>query len=224
MYSFLRNKSVLYVEDELDVLKNISTLLSSFFANFYTAADGLSALDLFYSKDIDLLLVDIELPKMNGIELIKQIRETNHDIMVIVISAYTRTDYLLESVELGLSKYIVKPLTSKKIHLLLDMINRHYSKDNLIMLTPEIKLDREASVVQYLDTEYSLSRKELDFLVIIAYKKKISYDEISNLWENATPTENAIRSYIKHLRQKLPAGILKNRSGIGYYIEETPKV
>ena len=67
MYHFLRDKSVLYVEDELDVLKNISTLLSGFFQKFYTASDGFSALELYDEKHIDVLLVDIELPKMNGI-------------------------------------------------------------------------------------------------------------------------------------------------------------
>ena len=219
MYSFLKDKSVLYVEDELDVLKNIATLLSSFFQNFYTAADGLSALELFDSKHIDLLLVDIELPKMNGIELIKQIRAVDQEVMIIIVSAYTKTDYLLESVELGLSKYIVKPLTSKKIHALLNTVNTYYAQNDIINLSDLIEIDQISSTVKYADSIYPLSKKELDFLLMMAQKKMISYDEIANLWEDTIPTENAIRSYIKHLRKKLPPGILKNRNGIGYYIE-----
>jgi len=219
MYSFLKDKSALYVEDELDVLKNISTLLSGFFKHFYTASDGLQALEQFDRKHVDLILVDIELPKMNGIELIKQIRETNQDILVVIISAYTKTDYLLESVELGLTKYIVKPLTSKKIHTLLDVVNKHFSLNDMILLSPGIELDKHASVVRYDKEEYALSKKELDFLMIMASQRMVSYDEISSLWEDTVPTENAIRSYIKHLRKKLPAGVLKNRNGIGYYIE-----
>ena len=219
MYSFLKDKSVLYVEDELDVLKNISTLLSGFFQNFYTAADGLSALELFDSKRIDLLLVDIELPKMNGIELIKQIRAVDQEVMIIIISAYTKTDYLLESVALGLSKYIVKPLTSKKIHALLDTVNTHYAQNDIINLSELVEIDKISSTIKYADSVHMLSRKELDFLLMMAHKKMISYDEIADLWKDTIPTENAIRSYIKHLRKKLPPGILKNRNGIGYYIE-----
>ena len=219
MYDFLKDKSVLYVEDEPDVLKNISTLLSSFFHRFYTAADGLSALTRFDSTHIDLLLVDIELPKMNGIELIKQIREANKEVMIIIISAYTKTDYFLESVSLGLSKYIVKPLTSKKIHALLDTVNTHYAQSDTIKLSHHIEINQIASVIRYDSISHTLSKRELDFLIMIAQKKMISYDEIANLWEDTIPTENAIRSYIKHLRKKLPPGILKNRSGIGYYIE-----
>ncbi len=219
MYNFLKDKSVLYVEDELDVLKNISTLLSSFFQHFYTASDGVSALELFDRKHIDLLLVDIELPKMNGIELIRQIRAVDQKVMIIVISAYTKTDYLLESVELGLSKYIVKPLTSKKIHLLLDTVNAHYAQSDEVHLMDDIVIDQISSTVKYADTAHSLSKRELDFLLMLAHKKMISYDEIADLWEDTIPTENAIRSYIKHLRKKLPPGILKNRNGVGYYME-----
>jgi len=60
---------------------------------------------------------------------------------------------------------------------------------------------------------------ELDFLVMLALRRMVSYDEIASLWKDTIPTENAIRSYIKHLRKKLPPGILKNRNGVGYYIE-----
>ncbi len=218
MYNFLRDKSVLYVEDELDVLENISALLGNFFQHFYAASDGLSALALFDQKHIDLLLVDIELPKMNGIELIKQVRAVDQEVMIIVVSAYTKTDYLLESVELGLSKYIVKPLTSKKIHTLLDTVNAHYAHNDIIKLSDRIEIDQISSLIKYDDQTHPLSKRELDFLMMMAHKKMISYDEIATLWEDAIPTENAIRSYIKHLRKKLPVGMLKNRNGIGYYI------
>ncbi|HIP62245.1 MAG TPA: response regulator transcription factor, partial [Sulfurovum sp.] len=213
MYNFLKDKSVLYIEDELDVLKNISTLLSNFFGDFHTASDGVRALEIFNKEPIDLLLVDIELPKMNGIELIKHIRKTDKDVPIIVISAYTKTDYLLESVELGLNKYIVKPLTSKKIHELLEKTNRYFSQDGIISLSNEVSLNKSTSVVSHGGEEYALSAKELDFLDLLAHKRMVSYDEIATLWEDTIPTENAIRSYIKHLRKKLPAGLLKNRNG-----------
>jgi len=219
MYESLSNKTALYVEDERDVLENISALLGNFFKHFYTASDGVEAFDIFETHQIDLLLVDVELPKMNGIELIKKVRGTDKEVMIIVVSAYTKTDYLLESVELGLSKYIVKPLTSKKIHMLLDMVSQQESERNIIHLTPKVSIDKVTSVVMHDETSHTLSKKELDFLLILAQKKMLSYTEIAFLWEDAVPTENAIRSYIKHLRKKLPVGILKNRNGIGYYLE-----
>ena len=219
MYDYLKNKNVLYIEDELDVLRNISTLLRNFFKKIYVAADGESALATFKEKEIDILLVDIELPRMNGIELIKTIRKTHKDIPVVIISAYTKTDYLLESVELNLDKYIVKPLTSQKIHDLLERLNQDFTNENIKKITSDVVLNKRTSTVIFSDQEHSLTNKEFQFLSILAKKKMVHYDEVQALWGDQTPSQNAIRSCIKQLRKKLPEGFLKNRNGIGYYIE-----
>jgi DNA-binding response OmpR family regulator len=219
MYEYLKDKSVLYVEDEVEVLSNISKLLSNFFKNFYTAKDGLEALDIFYNNDIDIMLVDIEMPKMSGIELIKEIRQTHENVKIIIISAYTNTDYLLESVEFNLSKYIVKPLTSDKIHMLLDTLNNYYKNHNSITLLCGIELDRATLKLTYDNQEHIITKKEFYFLERLATSKMVTYYDIISLWTDGVPSDNAIRSFIKHLRKKLPEGILKNRSGEGYFIE-----
>ena len=219
MYDNLKDKTVLYVEDELDVLRNISTLLRNFFAKIYIAADGESGLQTFQEKHIDILLIDIELPKMNGIELIKKIRKENKDIPIIIISAYTKTDYLLESIELNLDKYIVKPLTSKKIHLLLEKLNDDFSDNDTVELVEGILLHKSLSIVSFDGVEKDLTRKELAFLKVLAKKKVIHYERVYSLWEGDTPTQNAVRSFIKQLRKKLPDGLIKNKNGIGYSVE-----
>ncbi len=219
MYDFLKDKTALYVEDELDVLKNISELLSNFFGAFYTASDGKDGYEMFLGHKIDVLLVDIELPKINGIELIKKIRKTHKDIPIVVISAYTKTDYLLDSIELKLDQYIVKPLTSKKIHELLEKLNKRFVDDNLLELTTGVFIDKNKSTVSFGDVEHSLSKRELELLTILSQVKIINYDEINALWEDEVPTQNAIRSFIKYLRKKLPENLLKNRNAFGYAIE-----
>jgi YesN/AraC family two-component response regulator len=112
MYEVLKSKTLLYIEDDKEVLSNISKLLSNFFLKIFTASDGLDGYEIFQKNSIDIVLVDIELPSLSGIEVIKRIRKTHPTLPIVVISAYTKTDYLLESVELKLDKYIVKPLTS----------------------------------------------------------------------------------------------------------------
>jgi len=221
MYDYLKDKTALYVEDELDVLQNISELLSNFFHVFYTASDGESGYEIFLEHKIDVILVDIELPKMNGIELIKKIRKTHKEIPIVIISAYTKTDYLLESVELKLDQYIVKPLTSIKIHELLKKLDTVFSSQTVIILVPGVWIDQKISTIAFDDKRYFLTKRELGFLSIVAKNKFISYDEMGALWEDEVPSQNAIRSYIKHLRKKLPPGLLKNRNGMGYSIEQT---
>ncbi len=219
MYNLLKDKTALYIEDERDVLRNISELLSNFFGSFYTASNAERGYEIFLDNDIDVLLVDIELPKMNGIELIKKIRKLDKNIPIVVISAYTKTDYLLESIELNLDKYIVKPLTSRKIHILLKSLNEDFIDHDTFYFNDDVILYKKRSVIKSSGVEYNLSKKELKFLSILKEQKVITYDEILLLWEDDVPTENAIRSFVKYLRKKLPENLLKNRNGIGYYIE-----
>jgi len=221
MYDFLKDKTALYVEDELDVLKNISELLSNFFGAFYTASDGELGYKAFLNHEIDVLIVDIELPKMNGIELIKKIRQTHKDIPIVVISAYTKIDYLLDSIELKLDQYIVKPLTSKKIHEFLDKLNKVFIDEDIIELSAGVLIDKNTLTLSSGEIKHALSQREFLVLSILAQNKIITYDEIDALWEDEVPTRNAVRSFIKHLRKKLPEGLLKNRNGFGYMIEGT---
>lgn len=217
MYDYLKNKNALYVEDEPDVLKNIHELLKGFFSTFYTARDGESGYQVFIDNKIDVMLVDIELPKLNGIDLIKKIRKTNKNIPIIVISAYTKKDYLLESIELNLTKYIVKPLTSPKIHQILKKLDKKFAVNNTVELLDGVFLYRESAMVRFDNKQHKLTKKELSILDILSRRKSISYNEIYNLWED-TPSQNAIRSCFKQLRKKLPANFIKNINGIGYYI------
>lgn len=219
MYKFLKDKTVLYVEDELEVLRNISTLLNNFFETVYLAPDGEAGLQLFTEKNVDVLLVDIELPNMNGIELIKRIRRDHHNIPIIIVSAYTDKNYLLDAVELKLSKFIVKPLTSNKIQVLLNALNEHFSIYDEISLTPEITILKSESAVRFNSSKNKLTQKELGFLLTLARKKAITYDEIHMLWKGDTPTQNAVRTFVKQLRKKLPDRTIKTANDLGYFIE-----
>ena len=219
MYDFLKDKTALYVEDELDVLKNISELLSHFFKAFYTASDGELGYKAFIEHQIDVVIVDIELPKMNGIELIRKIRKTHKDIPIVVISAYTKTDYLLDSIELKLNQYIVKPLTSKKIHEFLEKLNKAFIDEDIIELSAGVLIDKNTLTLFSGEIKHTLSQKEFQILSILAQNRIITYDEIDALWEDEVPTKNAVRSFIKYLRKKLPENLLQNRNGFGYVIE-----
>jgi len=216
MYSKLKDKNVLYIEDELDVLENISHILSQFFHTFYKASNAEDGLEIYYKNQIDIIIVDIELPKMNGIEFIRKVRQEEKDIPIVVISAYTKTDYLLESIELKLEQYILKPFTTAKIHKLLQILNNYFLQDDSIELISGIWLHKDSMSLEYNNQIYHLTKKEVMILEILAQKKFISYDEISNLWIDEIPSNNAIRSCIKHLRKKLPDGVIQNQSGLGY--------
>ena len=96
----LANYTVLYAEDDLGVQKNVNELLSLLFKTVYLASDGQQAYELFIKVHPDLVITDIKMPRMSGIELTKKIRETDTDTEIIIITAYTEVDFMLEAIEL----------------------------------------------------------------------------------------------------------------------------
>jgi DNA-binding response OmpR family regulator len=218
MYRYLKTKTALYIEDDVDVLKNITTLLQNYFKDVYSSSNAENGYGIFLKNSVDLLLVDIELPGMSGIEFIKKIREVDKEIPIVIISAYTKTDYLLESVELKIDKYIVKPLTSKKLHEFLEKMDLEFKDKNILQLIAGVSINLSEATVMFDNEKHQVTAKELCFLKILVKKRFISYDEISEIWEDNIPTQDAIRSFLKILRKKLPTDTLKNRQNMGYYV------
>lgn len=106
----LKSIKILFVEDEEDLCNIISDTLSKLQANFETAQNGQVALDRFNENgDFDLIVTDINMPVMNGLELIKNVREVNNDIPVIIMSAHTEPEYIKSAEELGVENYLLKP-------------------------------------------------------------------------------------------------------------------
>jgi len=219
MYKYLKDKTVLYIEDEEAIRNNVTELISEHFGHFHTASSAEEGYEIFEDKTIDIIITDIEMASMSGLDLLEKIRETNNKIHLVVMSAHTKIEYLLEAIPFKLEQYVVKPLSSKKIRELLKTLNLAFSSVNLVELAPNLMLDKESSLLLFDQREESLTKKERKFLSILADKKVISYDEIDRLWGNEIPSQNAVRSMIKKLRRKLPAKILKTRTGFGYYIE-----
>jgi YesN/AraC family two-component response regulator len=106
----LKKIRILFVEDELDLIKIISDTLDKLKANFITANNGVQALEIFKNdKDIDLVVTDINMPIMNGLEFIEKIRETNKEFPIVIMSAHTETEYIKSAESLNVSKYLLKP-------------------------------------------------------------------------------------------------------------------
>ncbi len=106
----LKSIKILFVEDEEDLCNIISDTLTKLQANFKTANNGKIALDKFKEdNDFDLIVTDINMPVMNGLELIKNIRDMHSDIPVVIMSAHTEPEYIKSAEELGVKNYLLKP-------------------------------------------------------------------------------------------------------------------
>jgi len=107
----LENISILYVEDEIGTRENLLFYLENSFKKVLTAGNGVEALEVFKSEpNIDLVITDINMPVMNGLDMIKKIKDINLNTKFLITTAYNNQEYLLEAIDLGVISYIVKPV------------------------------------------------------------------------------------------------------------------
>ena len=106
----LKEIKILFVEDEINLIKIISDTLSKLGANFVTANNGAEGLEqLEKNPDVQLIVTDINMPIMNGLDMIREVRKTNATLPCIVMSAHTEAEYLQSADELQVAEYILKP-------------------------------------------------------------------------------------------------------------------
>ncbi|MDD2791150.1 MAG: diguanylate cyclase [Sulfurimonas sp.] len=106
----LASLRVLYVEDDKNTQEEIAFFLESFVSKLYLASDGEEGYQAYLDYMPDLIITDIQMPKMNGIEMVKKIRETDMQIPIIITTAYNETEYLLNAINTGVDRYLLKPV------------------------------------------------------------------------------------------------------------------
>jgi len=113
----LKNLTVLYVEDDASIRNELSLLLGKFFKNISTANDGALGLEKFTANQhsIDIIITDINMPNLNGIDMVKAIRKINSSIPVLFTTAYSDKEFLSEAIQLRVNDYIIKPIDVRKL-------------------------------------------------------------------------------------------------------------
>lgn len=106
----LRKLKFLFVEDEKDLLDIIAETLQKLGVNFLTATNGEEGLEVLKNNsDIDIVVTDISMPIMNGIEMIREIKNFNSEVNIVVMTAHTESKYISDVAELGVNDYLLKP-------------------------------------------------------------------------------------------------------------------
>lgn len=217
-----KNLKILYVEDEEFIRKNGVEYLS-FYSDFvYEAVDGFDGYNQYKKIKPDIIICDIIMPKMDGLQLIEKIRKEDKSTKIIVATARLDTEFLLKAVELSLVKYILKPIDEDKlidaIKNAVELITQNSS--NIINLPNSISFDSFNKTVFQGGTQIKLTKKELLFLetCLKNENRATSYQELENCVWDGYMTEDGLRSLIKSLRKKLSKDCLENISGIGYKV------
>jgi len=210
---------VLYIEDEDGIRENIKEILAHYFKETYTARNASEGYLKYIQNKPDLIITDIQMGTENGLDLIKRVRESDSKTRIIITSAHTDLDYILQATELHLIKYIVKPITQDKLIDALEAFIKSHDENKIYNLNEKWLFDFSKSIIYNNQEEFDLTKKEALFLKQLITKNRIiTYDEMESLiWdEDSVMTPNAMRLFIKNFRKKLPEKSLKNIQETGY--------
>lgn len=224
--SFLQ-QSILIVEDDPVILGFMEEMFDIYFKKVYTAKDGFEALKVFNDNNLDLILCDIKMPNLNGIETIKRIRKDNYNIPVIVLSGFYDNEILLEVLNLNILGYTIKPVLSDDIKQILKKLYLYQNNNievDIKKIDENIFFDKKNCQL-FIDKEIiSLTKKEMQFVELLLNKRGsvVSYDLIEQtIWfeNNEIMSSSSLRTLVKNVRKKLSKNdLIENISKVGYKI------
>jgi len=223
MLTLLKNVTILYIEDDNKTREQVSEILKLFSDNVIVTSNGLEAIEVYKNKDIQLIITDIEMPKLNGLDFIKMLRKTDTQTPIIITTAYTTTEYLLSSANLNIQGYMLKPLMYKKLQSTLENVLKYIKTTHYVKLHENLYFDRESNVIIKNREKIKLNKEERLLLDLLLENKNniTTYTQIEyTVWgecENSM-TDSALRTLVKKLRQKCDKDLIQNISKIGYRI------
>jgi len=219
--------SILFIEDDKVIRENYLAFLKQKFEKIYEAEDGLNAYQIYLEKKPDILIIDIDLPKLNGLELLKKIREKDLSTKAIMFTGNTDTSFLLQAAELKLTKYLVKPVSKNELKDALNLVKDEMR--NFQVLSKETLILKDNYSWNYTNKELflnnqiiNLTKTEVEILnkLFKNTSSTTSYDELLiDIWETFDASKvDLVKTAIKKLRKKLPCETIVNIYGQGYKV------
>jgi len=223
-----RDLKLLYVEDNEAARNSILDILKEFFNDIVVGVDGEDGLEKFKSNSIDLIITDINMPKMNGLEMLAEIKKEKSDVITIICSAYNESEYFVESIKLGVEGYLLKPIDFMQFMTLLEKVTeKSQAKKSQELLKQYKDVTDKSSIMSIIDTDLKITYVNSAFCKISEYTKEELIGKDYVLTTNFTQEDslnNEIWRTIKE-EKKTWQGIVKNvsKNGRPYYLDSTIK-
>lgn len=219
---------LLIVEDEKELLESVAEGLRLSGYAVDTAADGAEAEDLFWSETYDLIVLDINLPKIDGFTLLKEIREEDKQVNVIMLTARTQVADRVKGLDLGANDYLIKPFHFDELEARIrSLLRRKQVVEDKIIHYKNLSFDTGTKILTVDGDVIKLTAKELGIFeyLILNQGRYISAEELmEHVWDmNVSDVSNAVRVHMSALRRKikeaLGENIIRNEIGRGYVID-----
>ena len=222
---YSKSLRVLFVEDNIEFANQAIKLLDNFFDNITLAIDGIDGINKFKNSSFDIVISDINMPNLDGISMIKELKTINDNIPIIMLTAYDDSPSILECINIGIYGYLLKPIQLDKLINILDKINKQYVRKEE---TDNIRINNNffwilsTSQLIYQNTLIKLTSNEIKFLSHLINNRGLisKYVEISDVvFSEDDYDKKRIMNLTNRLRNKIGDNLFESIYGEGYRIK-----
>lgn len=219
----LKNCTILFADDDIEYNKSFSKTLSYFCDKVLVAYDGEEAFELFSVNSCDIVILDLQMPKLDGISVAKKIREKNESIPIFLVTNYQDFESARNGYKYNLIDYLVKPVTFEVLLQTLQKCEKLLNKydENLIQLDINNFYNKSTKTITTNDTLVKITNAEAIVLEHLISKRGvlITTEEFESLFFENQQSIVSLKNIIYKLRKKLPKELIKNYSKIGYLLK-----
>ena len=219
---FFKQLKILFVEDESKLSELLENAIGDNFGSFICAYNGKDGLKKFKEFLPDIVITDITMPIMSGLDMAREIKNISPDTPIIILSAYSETDKLLNAIDIGVIKYFIKPFDLDEVLEYIDSLKTILEKKT-VKLYDDFLYKKDSNTLYKNNRYIKLSKTEKEFFKLMINENKenhiISSETIKlKLWGNSNVSNDRVRTFIKRLREKTSKDVIKNIKGEGYQL------
>lgn len=213
---------IILVVEEVKARESMINILSERFSKVIGAQNGDEGLKKFKKFKPDLVITDIAMPIMDGLDMAREIKEISDDVPIVVLSAYSEKERLLRSIDIGIDKYLIKPVDIEELFKVLDyLIGEKIEANMLVKISEEYQFNKTKRTLIHNGKEIVLTKKELAFISLLLKQPGVLvlHEDIKkNVWIGEHVSDTAVRTFIKRVRDKVGEDFIKNVPSLGYKI------
>ena len=199
--------TILVVEDNEHTRMLTEARLKKFY-NVVTCENGSKALDIFYERQIDLIIADIMMPVMDGYEMLKELREDKQNVPILFLTAKSTFDDKKKGFDLGIDDYVTKPIDYEELLLRIKaLLRRANISDKMKISMGDFIMDENDFSVKYKEEYIELTKKEFELLFkLLSYPNRVmtKIQLLEDIWGyESNSSEDTIKTHINRIRNKL---------------------
>ncbi|MCW1359681.1 response regulator transcription factor [Campylobacter sp. US33a] len=222
MKTNFKKLSLLIVEDEESIRETLIDALKPYFLKILIAQNGNEGLKKFKKFKPNLVLSDISMPIMNGLDMAKEIKSISKEVPIVIMSAFSEKDRLLKAIDVGVDKYLIKPVDIKELLQIFTLLaDSKIEPSSIVVISKHYRFDKIKKILLKDNQEINLTKKEFAFIDLLTEQPGVlvSHESIKkNIWADECVSNAAIRTFIKRIRDKTDDKFIKNIPGLGYKI------